>query len=118
MYIIIILYMQVLRLRTVHEHLLRLLSSNEQLELNLANAFSPFSGLHPLQPNPYTEPLWKVAVAQYERAMELAEGKIATKLRSKIRGLEAQPHQLLREFQRYRDLIKRPSISRDMVAER
>ncbi len=35
---------EVLRLRTVHEQLLHLLSSSEQAELNVLHAFSPFTG--------------------------------------------------------------------------
>jgi len=109
---------EVLGLRTVHEQLLHLLSPSEQQELNLSHAFSPFAGLQPLQHNPYTEPLWQAAVAQYERGMAPAELRIASKLRSKFHHLEAQPHQLLREFQRYRELVKRPSISKELIPER
>ena len=52
------------------------------------------AGLNPLQHNPYTEPLWRAAVAQYEREMVPAEAKIAGKLRNKFHQLEAQPHQV------------------------
>ena len=75
-------------------------------------------GLQPLQHNPYTEPLWRSAVAQYERGMGPAELRIANKLRGKFHQLEAQPHQLLREFQRYKELVKRPNISKELVPER
>ena len=102
----------------IHENLLRLLTTEEQRELNLSNSFSPFSGLHPLQPNPYTHPLWAAAVSQYGHSMGPAETKIAGKLREKLRALEAQPHQLLREFQRYKDLVKRPAIRKEILAER
>lgn len=102
----------------IHENLLRLLSSEECKQLNLSLSFSPFSGLHPLQPNPYTQPLWSAAVSQYGRSMSPAESKIAKKLRNKLKALEAQPHQLLREFQRHKDLIKRPAIRKDLLAER
>ena len=105
-------------LRIIHENLLLLLSPEEQRELNLSQSFSPFSGLQPLQPNPYTQPLWAAAVSQYGRSMGPAETKIAGKLREKLRALEAQPHQLLREFQRYKDLIKRPAISKELLTER
>ncbi|CAH1776602.1 unnamed protein product [Owenia fusiformis] len=109
---------EILTLRSVHEQLVRLLSQQDQQNLGTADAFSPFSGLNPLQYNPYTQPLWKAAVAQYERAMSPAEQKIAGKLRSQFRGMEANSQQLLREFQKYKELIKRPSISKDMVSER
>lgn len=75
-------------------------------------------GLQPLQHNPYTEPLWKSAMAQYERGISPAELRIANKLRGKFRQLEAQPHQLLREFQRYKELVKRASVSKELVPER
>ena len=52
------------------------------------------AGLHPLQHNPYTEPLWRAAVAQYDRGMMPVEANIAGKLRNKFHQLEAQPHQV------------------------
>ncbi len=55
---------------------------------------SLLTGLQPLQHNPYTEPLWRAAVAQYERGMAPAEHRIASKLRNKFHQLEAQPHQV------------------------
>ncbi|ESO93665.1 hypothetical protein LOTGIDRAFT_209197 [Lottia gigantea] len=109
---------EILSLRTVHEHILRLLSSSEQKDLQVTDAFTPFLGLNPLQYNPYTKPLWDAAVAQYERAMGPAEQKIAAKLRGQFRGLDGYPQQLLREFQRYKALIKRPTIRREMASER
>ena len=75
-------------------------------------------GLQPLQHNPYTEPLWKAAVAQYDRGMASAELRIASKLRRKFHELEAQPHQLLREFQRYKELVRRPTVSKELIPER
>ncbi|EDO38992.1 predicted protein [Nematostella vectensis] len=109
---------EVLTLRTVHEQLVRLLSSSERQQLRTAEAFHPFSGLNPLHQNPYTEPLWRAAVGQYERGMAPAEQKIAGKLRQQFRDLSAQSHQLLREFQRYKELVKRPSISKELAPER
>jgi hypothetical protein len=65
-------------IRTVHEHLVRLLSPEEQVRLvrmmldnglgsfslqgalDIGGTFHSFEGLHPLQINSYTEPLWKV----------------------------------------------------------
>ncbi len=81
-------------IRAVHEQLVRLLSSQEQSDLRVADAFSPFSGLNPLQYNPFTVPLWKAAVAQYDRAMGPAETRIAGKLRNQFRGLEGNSQQV------------------------
>ena len=47
------------------------------------------AGLQSLQHNPYTEPLWKAAVTQYDRGMAPAELRIASKLRRKFHELEA-----------------------------
>nr|KAG5701774.1 hypothetical protein BaRGS_000764 [Batillaria attramentaria] len=99
------------------KHLLDVIGP-EQKELGVGDAFTPFLGLNPLQYNPYTQPLWAAAVAQYERAMEPAQQKIAGKLRSQFHLLDGNPQQLLREFQRYKELIKRPAISKQMVSER
>ena len=77
-----------------------------------------FTGLNPLQHNPYTEPLWRAAVTQYERGVTPAELRIAAKLRERFQNLQAQPHQLLREFQRYQELVRRPNISKELITER
>nr|WAW84826.1 cytoplasmic dynein 2 heavy chain 1 [Halisarca dujardinii] len=109
---------QVLSIRTVHEHLCRLLPLADQQALKLSDAFTSFSGLQPLLHNPYTEPLWAAAVDQYQRGMEPAEGKIAQLLRSRLARLEAQPNQLLREVQKYRELVRRPTIGKELLSER
>jgi len=81
-------------LRTVHEQLVRLLSMTERQLLRTSEAFSPFSGLNALHHNPYTEPLWRAAVTQYERGMAPAEQKIAGKLRQQLSDLSAKSHQV------------------------
>ena len=81
-------------LRTVHEQLTHLLSVAECQQLKTSEAFLPFSGLNPLHCNPYTEPLWRAAVVQYEKAMMPAEQKIAGKLRDQFRQLSAHSHQV------------------------
>ena len=105
-------------IRTVHEQLCRLLPSADQQALRLSEAFTPFSGIQPLLHNPYTDPLWRAAVAQYEKGMAPAESAIARTLRHHLKQMEAQPNQLLREFNKYKELIKRPTISKELVSER
>lgn len=85
---------QILSLRTVHEHVVRLLSAQDQKELHTAEAFTPFLGLSPVQYNPFTQPLWAAAVAQFERAMAPAEQRVAGKLRSQFHGLDGNPQQV------------------------
>ena len=109
---------QLLTIRTVHEQLIRLLPAADQEALNLSASFTPFTGLQPLLHNPYTEPLWAAAVAQYERGMSPAESRIASVLCSRLEKLEAQPNQLLREFQKFKELIRRPTIGKELVSQR
>lgn len=84
----------------------------------MTDAFNAFSNLSPAQYNPYTQPLWLAAVAQFDRAISPAEQRIAGKLRAQIRGLDSNPHQLLHEFERYRELVRRPSLAKELSTER
>lgn len=85
---------EIATLRTVHEHLLRLLSAQEQQEFQTTHAFTPFAGLNPLQYNPYTQPMWTAAMKRYEKSMAPAEGRIANMLRQQFRDIRASPHQV------------------------
>ncbi|XP_069495113.1 cytoplasmic dynein 2 heavy chain 1 isoform X2 [Ambystoma mexicanum] len=109
---------EVLTIRTVYEKLTYFLPAGDQQALHLAHVFEPFAGLNPVHYNPYTEPLWRAAVAQYERIVEPAEHKIARKLKLFISDIQDTPQQRLQAFQKYKELIKRPSISKELMMER
>ncbi|KAK2517345.1 hypothetical protein Q9233_013201 [Columba guinea] len=109
---------EVLAIRTLHEKLTLFLLPGEQNALHLAQVFEPFAGLNPVHYNPYTEPLWKAAVSQYERIIAPAEQKIASKLKKFISEIEDSPQQLLQTFQKYKELIKHPNISKELLFER
>ncbi|KAJ7398962.1 hypothetical protein BTVI_119896 [Pitangus sulphuratus] len=64
------------------------------------------------------EPLWKAAVAQYERIIAPAEQKIARKLKKFISEIQDSPQQLLQIFQKHKELIKHPNISKELLFER
>ena len=83
-----------------------------------SRSFDPFAHLNPVQYNPYTEPQWRSAVAQFEGALVPAENRIAGKLKSQLRNMNANALQFLQEFKRYQELIRRPSIQRELVRER
>ncbi|CAK8696967.1 unnamed protein product [Clavelina lepadiformis] len=112
-------FQEICDLRTVHEHLIRLLSTTERERLisshSLAKTFAKVSALHY---NPYTEVAWRNAVSSYQRAMQPAEDIVADKLRQKLRGSSGKVHQLVHEFQRYNELIKRPRINKALTPER
>ncbi|XP_052360063.1 cytoplasmic dynein 2 heavy chain 1 isoform X2 [Oncorhynchus keta] len=109
---------EVVTIRTVHEKLLRLLPGGKQQALASARVFEPFSGLNPLHYNPYTEPLWRAAVAQFERAIAPAEQEVAGRLKAYIADVQDNPQQLLQVFQKHKELIRRPNVSKELQSER
>ncbi|XP_034460809.1 cytoplasmic dynein 2 heavy chain 1 isoform X1 [Hippoglossus hippoglossus] len=109
---------EVVTLRMVHEKLLRLLPGGKQLALTSDRVFEPFSGLNPLHYNPYTEPLWRAAMAQFERLMAPSEQEVAGRLKSYIADVQDNPQQLLQVFQKHKELIRRPTISKELQSER
>ena len=66
----------------------------------------------------FLEPQWQAAVTSYENALVPAENRIAGKLKAQLRNMNANTLQFLQEFKRYQELIKRPSIQRELVVER
>lgn len=109
---------KILSLRTLHKQTTRLLTNGEQNELDTINAFKPFSGLRPLQYNPYTEPLWEAAVRQFSSVLKPAEQRVSGKLRSQLQTMSSNAYQLMQEFKRYTELIKRENIMRELIGER
>ncbi|XP_053561557.1 cytoplasmic dynein 2 heavy chain 1 [Bombina bombina] len=109
---------EVLAIRMIYEKLLYFLPSGEDQSHSQKKLFEPFSGLNPVHYNPYTEPLWRAAVSQYERIIEPAEQKIAIKLKTYFSEIQESPQQLLQAFQKHRELIKRPNIKSQLILER
>ncbi|XP_061575223.1 dynein cytoplasmic 2 heavy chain 1 isoform X3 [Cololabis saira] len=106
---------EVVTLRTVHEKLLCLLPGGKQEALASDRVFEPFSGLNPLHYNPYTEPLWRAAVAQFERVIAPSEQQVAGRLKSYIADVQDNPQQV---FQKHKELIRRPTVSKELQSER
>ncbi|XP_077466766.1 cytoplasmic dynein 2 heavy chain 1 isoform X1 [Stigmatopora argus] len=109
---------EVVSLRVFHEKLLRLLPGGKQQALTSDCVFEPFSGLNPLHYNPYTERLWRAAVAQFERIMAPSEREVAGRLKSYITDVQDNPQQLLQVFQKHKELIRRPTIRKELQSER
>ncbi|KAL1260293.1 hypothetical protein QQF64_008120, partial [Cirrhinus molitorella] len=107
---------EVVHVRSVCEKLQRMLSGGKQV--SAARVYQPFTGLNPIHYNPYTEPLWRAAVSQFDRLIASAEQEAAGKLKTFIIDAQDSPQQLLQVFQKHRDLIKRPTISKELQPER
>ncbi|KAG8452968.1 hypothetical protein GDO86_004684 [Hymenochirus boettgeri] len=109
---------EVLTIRMVHEKLIHFLPSGEDQALRSIKVFEPFTGLNPVHYNPYTEPLWRAAVSQYDRIIEPAEQKIASKLKAYFSEFHDSPQQLLQAFHKHKELVKRPSLKKQLNLER
>ncbi|KAI4889837.1 hypothetical protein NFI96_027314, partial [Prochilodus magdalenae] len=107
---------EVLQVRTVQEKLLHL--SARQQQVSTSRVFEPFTGLNPVLYNPYTEPLWRAAVSQFERVIAPAEEEAARKLKTYIRDVQDSPQQCLQVFQKHREVIRRPTVSKELQSER
>lgn len=72
----------------------------------------------PLHVNAYTQPAWTAAVTAYEQRLAPVEAHIARDLRNHVAGMGDRPQQLLREFGRYKNLLRRPNVARELAGER
>ncbi|KAM9852784.1 cytoplasmic dynein 2 heavy chain 1 isoform 4-T4 [Aulostomus maculatus] len=109
---------EVVSLRMFHEKLLCLLRGGRQQALTPDRVFEPFSGLNPLHYNAYTEPLWRAAVAKFERILAPSEQEAAGRLKNYIADVQDNPQQLLQVFQKHKELIRRPTVSKELQSER
>jgi dynein heavy chain 2 len=51
-------------------------------------------GLNPVQYNPYTEPLWRAAVKQFERSLIVTEERVAGKLKIQLQTANVNTSQV------------------------
>ncbi|PRP81711.1 hypothetical protein PROFUN_10811 [Planoprotostelium fungivorum] len=109
---------EILTARTVQNQLLSLLGPNDSKELRVDNVFSPFSSLDSLSVGAAGNTAWKNASKGYEKVMVPIEQRVAGKLRKIFAGLGDSTVQLLREYQRYKELVQQPTISKELSQER
>lgn len=109
---------EIFELRSQHDELLRLLTDDERKRLNVDNTFTPFRRINAFYTNEYQAQAWERAKAEYERIMEPMEKEICAKLRKEIFEEKSTPSQLLREFQRWKGLMSKESIKRELQSER
>ncbi|KAI9209802.1 uncharacterized protein BJ171DRAFT_594818 [Polychytrium aggregatum] len=109
---------EIVMIRSSHDLLSSLLLSEEQKELRVPEQLDVFSTVHLLVCNNYTSLSWKTAVDQYNKNIQPIQHRVAAKLRSLFNSIQSQPRQLLREFQRYRELLSQEVIARQLVPER
>jgi dynein heavy chain 2 len=109
---------EIFELRSQHDELLRLLSPEDQKRLNVDSTFDPFRKINAFYHNEYQSISWQQARKAYERNLEPMEKELCTRLRKEILGDKTNPSQLLREFQRWKGLMSRPTIKAELQGER
>ena len=90
----------------------------DQSEQPDASDFSCFDAIEPLQFNPFTEPVWQDALQQYNSSMSHTDARTADILKIHLRQAQSNPRQLLAEFLRYSDLIRREKVRNELTSER
>ncbi|KAJ3215292.1 Cytoplasmic dynein 2 heavy chain 1 [Dinochytrium kinnereticum] len=106
---------EILQLRTAHEIFVHLLTSEEQKESHLNAALDHFQTLSIFT---ISNEEWSNALYKYNKSINTAEQEVAGRLRDVFVTLQNQPHQLLQEFQKYYDLVKREKISKYLASEK
>lgn len=109
---------QVLGILTLSEELSQILTTEEKSTFQLSRLFEPLKETRPILYNPHTEPQWARAVKEYERLVDPVENAVATRFKRNIAPHLDRPQLLLGEFQKYKNLLDRPTIRRALVSER
>ncbi|KAJ3189734.1 Cytoplasmic dynein 2 heavy chain 1 [Gaertneriomyces sp. JEL0708] len=109
---------EILSLKATHGLIVELLQFDDQRELNIDDKLEAFGSVNALLTNRHSESRWKAAVARYYNDIERVEQRAALQLRSIFASLHGTPSQLVREFQRYAELVKRTSVAKHLELER
>ena len=116
---VIIRMNEIFELRSQHDELLRLLSAEEQREMKVEGFFDPFRIINSFYTNEILVDTWNKARKQYERSLAPVEKEICQKLRKEIFSEgSSTPTQLMREFQRWKGLMSKESIQKELHQER
>jgi hypothetical protein len=110
-----------LRLRSVHEELLHLLSPEDAVNFRLdSSVFDVFqrNGVDPLNTGVYAQPRWLGALADLDKQLGPVENHASTALKNRLYVLADKPELLMQEFSTFSSLLRRPAISAGLEAER
>jgi dynein heavy chain 2 len=109
---------QVLGILTISEELSQILTPEEKATFQLSRLFEPLRETKPILYNPETESQWMRAVKEYERLIDPVENAVGTRFKRNIAQFLDRPQLLLSEFQKYKNLMDRPTIRRSLISER
>ncbi|KAI8842138.1 dynein heavy chain and region D6 of dynein motor-domain-containing protein [Chytridium lagenaria] len=106
---------EILQLRTAQEIFIHLLSVEEQRESHVDTSLDHFQNLAVFT---MSNEEWNEALLKYTKRINPAEHEVAGRLRNIFITLQNQPHQLLQEFQKYYEIIKRDTIAKQIATEK
>lgn len=87
--------------------------------MSVEGFFEPFRKINSFYTNEVLVDTWKNARKSYERMLEPVEKEICGKLRKEIFSeKQSSPTQLMREFQRWKGLMGKASIQKELQQER
>lgn len=111
---------EVLQIRSAREQYGILIKTvkDDQTDDSKVPGFSFFDSIDPLQYNPFTESSWQESIQNYDRSMNYVDQKTAQILKAHLRQAQSNPRQLLAEFLRYSDLIRRERVKNELTSER
>ncbi|ESN99131.1 hypothetical protein HELRODRAFT_66985, partial [Helobdella robusta] len=109
---------EVLKLRKTVEEASMLLTKSEIKDLKLNNLFANFKTVNATKPASMASSTWKRAVDQFNEDFQVVEKFVSQKLKEKMNGLESNHQQLVREMDKYIDLLSRPNVSVNMQFEK
>lgn len=106
----------ILSIRSSYEQSLRF--NGNQENLTAAKVFAPFVNLNALQVDPQSDAQWSLAKNQFESLMATTDREVARQLREHFQTIRSNPQQMLMDFKRYRDLIQRENVRKELASER
>ena len=118
---------ELLRLRSLHEELLHLLSPEDAHTFKLHSFFDVLArggggaGAAPIDPynvGPYALPKWLSARAELDKLLLPVETHAATQLKNRLYALADKPELLMQEFTQFAALLRRPNVALALENER
>ncbi|XP_056634261.1 cytoplasmic dynein 2 heavy chain 1 [Diorhabda sublineata] len=109
---------KILEIRTLHKQLIKLLTSQEKLELKTQDMLQCFKDIDVSVLSGDTNCSLAKAEKQFEYMIQPAEKRIAIKLKKQLATLNHNTRQLIYEYSRYAELMNRPVLRQELILER
>ncbi|XP_014611048.1 PREDICTED: cytoplasmic dynein 2 heavy chain 1 [Polistes canadensis] len=104
-------------LRAQYRQLMRLLTSNERMRLDVDNYLENFQDIKVVYSDDENDIEWNRMIRKVEEALMPTEELVAQKLKAQIADAKTS-NSLLEEFRRYFDLMKRDALKKALRSER